>query len=110
MRNLHTELVDRILRHLSFYVKDGFFWLNNTGGAWVNGHFIKYGKKGSADIIGCFKGRFVAIEAKTGKGVQHKGQIEFERKICAAGGFYTVARTVDDALSFLSSIGGSNDT
>ena len=57
---------------------------------------------GSADIIGCFRGRFVAVEVKTPVGRQSKeqklwqGQVE-ER----GGGIYALVRSEDDARTLL---------
>lgn len=81
----------------------GKFWRNNTGAAWLPGakRPVKFGEPGSADILGCFLGRGVAIECKTAQGrlspVQKLWRAAFE----AAGGLYIVARCVADALTGL---------
>ena len=69
-------------------------WSNNTGkvqckrtDAW-----IKFGLKGSSDILGCYKGLFLGVEVKTGGATQHDGQKRFEKMIRQIGGIYVVIR------------------
>ena len=50
------------------------------------------GRSGIPDIIGCYKGRFVAIECKAGKGQLTALQARELGSIKAAGGFVFVAR------------------
>lgn len=57
---------------------------------------------GAADLVGiltmpCGCGRWFCLEAKTGKGRQTDSQKQFERLIQHRGGYYGVARTVEDA-------------
>jgi hypothetical protein len=83
-----------------------FAWRNNTG-AYVRDYartdgsqgksFIRYGLKGSADIIGLTKinGRFLAVETKTVNGQLSDDQIEFKQRVKASGGLYILARSVE---------------
>ena len=77
---------------------------NNTGMAtWGNGGRTRYGLGvGSADLIGCCRGKFCAIEVKSREGRQSPEQQCWERSITQAGGLYILARvgemTVADVL------------
>jgi len=80
-------------------------WANNTGkiqckrtDAWV-----KFGLKGSSDIIGCYKGLFLGIEVKTGRASQSSHQISFEKMIRQIGGIYVLIRdtNVNQLLSIV---------
>jgi hypothetical protein len=50
------------------------------------------GRSGIPDIIGCYQGRFIAIECKAGKGQLTALQARELGSIKAAGGFVFVAR------------------
>ena len=50
------------------------------------------GRSGIPDIIGCYNGRFIAIECKAGKGKVTELQERELIAICNAGGFTFVAR------------------
>jgi hypothetical protein len=50
------------------------------------------GRSGIPDIIGCYQGRFIAIECKAGKGQLTALQAREIGSIKAAGGFVFVAR------------------
>jgi hypothetical protein len=57
------------------------------------------GRSGIPDIIGCYKGRFVAIECKAGKGKVTALQERELIAICNAGGFtFVVNETCLDEL------------
>lgn len=46
-----------------------YHWRNNTGAVKTDNRFIRYGKKGSSDILGiCKDGRLLAIEVKKSTG------------------------------------------
>lgn len=64
---------------------------------------VRYGVggPGGADLIGIFRGRFVAVEIKTVVGKQSDEQREFEALVNARGGTYVVLRSVEDALAWL---------
>ncbi len=70
-------------------------WANNTGAVKVmSGRFIRFGLKGSSDIVGIDEdGKFIAIEVKTGKAVQSTQQKMFMKMITERGGrFYLVRK------------------
>lgn len=100
-----TRLVKSLLQHLNYY---GFFWRNNTGAQKITSYsgnrYIRFGMRGSADIIGLVKGRFIAIEVKSPSGRQSINQSEFQRNIEKFGGIYILARTIDDVLDAIKNI------
>lgn len=69
-------------------------WANNTGvGRDLNSErVVRFGLKGSSDIIGIYKGLFLAIEVKTGNARQSKYQKNFQTMIDKFGGIYVVCR------------------
>ena len=69
-------------------------WRNNVGIAtWQSGGKTRYGLGvGSADLIGCYRGRFVAVEVKSPSGRQSPEQACWQRAVEAAGGLYVLAR------------------
>lgn len=64
--------------------------------------FKRSSNSGFPDLLVCFRGRFIGIEVKRGKGKQQENQIEHEEKIKRAEGVYFVARSVDDVVKVLS--------
>lgn len=80
-------------------------WRHNSGKLPdINGRWIKFGLEGSADIIGGYNGRAVAIECKTRKGRLADAQRRFRAAWEAAGNCYIVARCADDALRGLAAL------
>ena len=70
-----------------------YVWANETGLIQsIKGHYIQYGHRGSADILGVWNGRFIAVEAKTGNGIQSPQQIIFEKNVTEQRGVYYVAK------------------
>ena len=57
--------------------KDIYYFTPMTGG---------YGRSGVPDIVGCYKGRFFAIECKAGKGTTTALQDKNIKEIKKAGG------------------------
>ena len=49
-----------------------------------------YGRAGIPDFVGCLRGRFIAIEAKAGKGTTTALQDREIRRIKDAGGFVLI--------------------
>lgn len=82
---------------------DGVWWRNNIGSAERRGVHIKFGVggPGGADLIGLFRGRFVAIEIKTPTGRQFPEQVQFQALVERKGGVYAVLRSVEDAQALL---------
>ncbi|MDR0475639.1 MAG: VRR-NUC domain-containing protein [Treponema sp.] len=90
-----------ILRYLK---RRGFYAWNNPSGAVriAPDRWLSFGKKGSADILGCLPGgRFLAVEVKAQRGRLSPEQREFLEKIRSFGGVAIVAhsfRELDEAL------------
>ena len=99
----HNKLISEIL--LTFGASPILrIWKNDVGvGRSLNGNrVLRWGLKGSADIIGIgFGGRFVAIEVKTGKARQSEQQKCFQQMIQNMGGIYIVARSVQDVRDMI---------
>jgi hypothetical protein len=85
-------------------------WRNNTGADTVEAkhtmprRFIRYGLgKGSADLVGLVRGsaRFVTFEIKSEHGRVSREQQLWGTAVRAAGGFYAVVRSVEEALRAL---------
>lgn len=69
-------------------------WANNTGAVKIqHGRFIRFGLKGSADIIGITdKGQFIAVEIKTGNARQSSHQKLFMDMIRQKKGIYILVK------------------
>lgn len=87
--------------------RGAFVWRNNTGAVKTDRRFIRYGHKGSADILGVMPGgRLIAVECKKPLGPrggthgseQSPEQVEFQREIEERGGLYVLARGVADLV------------
>lgn len=87
---LHQYVVKKAL--LSMTTKYSRTWANNTGMIKTEDRVVRFGLKGSSDIIGIYKGKFLGIEVKTGNAHQNKFQINFEKMICSMGGIYVLIR------------------
>lgn len=86
-----TQLVTAALDYLK--AAGIFAARNNTG---VRGG-IRFGLgKGSADIIAVVSGRMVALEAKVDRGVVSQDQLDWMKRVKAAGAYYAVIRSIDD--------------
>lgn len=85
-----SSIKSEIKRYLE---SKGAYWSMVAGGT--------YSKTGDPDIIACYKGHFVAIEAKTSIGKQRELQMVREKEIKNAGGIYLLARSVDDVRGCL---------
>jgi len=97
----HQKLVKAILKTFGCDSRI-FIWPNNTGTAYRGKALLKFGLKGSPDIIGMTRaGIFIGIEVKTGKAVLGKQQKVFREKSELFRAHYLVARCVDDVAVFL---------
>lgn len=57
-------------------------------------------RKGTPDIIACYRGRFVSIEVKAGKDRQSIEQQQVQQEITKAGGVYLLCRTTDEFINW----------
>ena len=80
-----------------------FAWRNNTGAVQVSDRFIRYGKKGSADIIGVLRphGQFFAVECKSSTGKQSLDQQIFQVRVQENGGIYMLVRSAEELQNIM---------
>jgi hypothetical protein len=77
---------------------DLVLWRNNTGVADHRGARVRYGLAvGSADLVGCLAGRFVALEIKTATGRASQEQRQWLTLVRRYGGFAAIVRSVEEA-------------
>lgn len=81
-------------------------WRNNQGVADIRGYKVRFGVggPGGADLIGIYRGRFIAIEIKTETGRQTPEQKTFQALVESLGGTYQILRSVNDALTWIESM------
>lgn len=70
-------------------------WANNTGMIKTDDRVVRFGLKGSSDILGIYKGLFLGIEVKTGNAVQSKDQKNFQIMVEKMGGIYVVCKDIN---------------
>lgn len=98
-----SQLQDQIRLALGT-TPDLVLWRNNIGHAVMrHGARVTFGVggPGGADLIGCYRGRFIAIEIKTPTGRQSPEQRQFQQLVERIGGVYVILRSVAEALSWL---------
>lgn len=107
MKVKESGLVAVIMQYLHFTNKS-FFWRCNTGAmrkaytdkkGVTRTHMVRFGFPGIADIIGVYKGQFIAIECKIGNNTQSSPQKSFQAAVEQAGGKYILAYTLDDVIN-----------
>ena len=96
-----SQVLDGCLRYLE--ARRIFHWRNNTGAVQIApGRFMRFGKKGSSDILGVLPGgRFLCIECKSKGGKLSPEQKQFLADVQELGGFTLVVRgwwELDEAL------------
>lgn len=83
-------------------IKKIFHYRNNSGAfKSANGHFYRFGTKGSPDIVCVINGQYVGIEVKNATGRQNEAQKAFQKSLVKAGGKYIIARNLDDIIKNL---------
>jgi Holliday junction resolvase len=91
---LETKVVKAILE-----------FLNSRGGFWMKIHGSPFQVAGIPDIIGCYRGRFIAFEVKrSAEERPTKLQVYQMKKITQAGGVARVIFTVDQAEALINRI------
>lgn len=82
------------------FAGEAIWWKNDTGTAKsMDGkRTIRFGLKGSPDILGCYGGRFFGIEVKTATGSQEDSQKKFQKVFERSGGIYIIARSPEEAV------------
>lgn len=86
-----------------------YAWRNNSGAHKTeHGAYVRYGLKGSSDIIAITpQGRFVGIECKApGKNLRPE-QVAFRNEIVRNRGVFILAHSIDDLEAAKSDLGVS---
>lgn len=96
------QIVKSILEYLAY--RKIFAWRNNTGAMIASyknkERLVRYGAKGSPDIIGILPGGiFLGLEVKRPGGKSSAAQKEFGEKVFAVGGIYKVVHSVEEVQS-----------
>lgn len=89
---LEKDIVAAIRRYLGTLGEDVFFWKEHGG---------PYGVSGVPDIICCYKGRFLGLEAKLPGGRLTPLQRRALEKINRAGGIARRVESVDDVKDII---------
>ena len=89
---LERDVVAAIKRYLATLGEDIFFWKEHGG---------PYGTNGVPDIICCYKGRFLGLEAKLPGGKLTELQKRILDKINKAGGIARKVESVDDVKAII---------
>ena len=99
-RRTEAQVVRACLDYLK--LRRIFAFRNNTGAYKVEERFVRFGSKGSADILGILPGgRFLAIECKSLNGRLSPAQGEWGERVRAAGGVYLCVRSVGELIEAL---------
>lgn len=93
------DLTKQIISHI--YKVGGYSWRANSVGIFDanKGVYRTAPKKGVADVLGCFKGRFIAVEVKIGRDTLSPEQEGFIANIRHVGGIAFVAKDYDQFLA-----------
>ena len=89
---LERDVVAAVKRYLASLGSDVFFWKEHGG---------PYGTSGVPDIICCYKGRFLGLEAKLPGGRLTELQKRALEKINRAGGIGRRVENVDDVRAMI---------
>lgn len=89
---LERDIVAAIKRYFASLGSDVFFWKEHGG---------PYGTSGVPDIICCYKGRFLGLEAKLPGGKLTELQKRALDKINRAGGIARRVESVDDVRAVI---------
>lgn len=98
------SIIKRAICEYLSYKKGCLFWVNSTVGIFDREKGIyrknrsQFQRNGVADILGVYKGKPLAIEVKSLKGIVSQDQESFLNDFAKAGGIALVARSVDDVI------------
>ncbi|MDR3193499.1 MAG: VRR-NUC domain-containing protein [Treponema sp.] len=98
---------------LNYLEKRGIYhWRNSVGAVRIGpGRFIRFGKVGSSDVLGCLPGgRLLCVECKAEHGRLSPEQKQFLEDIRGLGGLAIVARSWMDIAASLREAGYSGIT
>ena len=78
---LQTKIIDLIRSRGGVATR-----VNSGGSISKRGGYIRLADKGTADIIACYRGHYIAPEVKWGDNVPSPEQVDFFRRVRDAGG------------------------
>lgn len=86
------------------YLSGGVAWVINVSGVPVKGnpHIMRKNPemKGLADVLGCYRGRFLFIEVKLPGDKEDPDQEEKRLAVEASGGITLLVKSVDDVTEY----------
>ena len=87
----------------------GALVMRNNSGALrdAKGRLVRFGMKGSADIIACHRGRFVVVECKRQGKRASPDQMRYAVAVRNAEGIYVVVRSKEEAERLAASLRAS---
>jgi penicillin-binding protein-related factor A (putative recombinase) len=105
-RTPEQQVKHAIMEYLKFIRDAKFFWVKSQGTydpvrKIFRNNRSRWEIKGVSDILGVWKGRFIAIEVKSKTGVVSPEQKAFIDDVNRLGGIGFVARNVDDVKKFI---------
>lgn len=103
-----SAILSQIMQYL-YYINGGYFWRQNTGAMPIDREgqprrYFRAGTPGCSDIVGVYKGRFIACEVKASDGRLSELQERFMDRVREAGGIAFVARDVQDVIDELAKV------
>lgn len=99
-QDILRAILDYLIR-----IKHIYCWRNNSGAMVKDDHFVRFGKVGSADILGVLPdGKFLAIEVKRPGGKTTPAQDDFLALVRKNGGVAIVAHGVEDVILALDTV------
>lgn len=78
--------------------------IRSRGGWCVKIHGGPYQDAGTPDILACYKGKFIAIEVKTARGVARPEQKITQQAIIGSGGYALITHLIGDVADVLDTI------
>ena len=100
----HYDLTEsQIQRQITDWLKlKRFLYMrNNSGAVKIGNRFLRFGKKGSPDLLVFRKGRCFGIEVKDAGNEQSREQIEFQTEFEREGHTYILARKLEDVMEVI---------
>lgn len=96
------DILSAVMQVLGIHPKVAWARRRNVGAAKLGGHYVRFGKKGEADITGQMKdGRRLEVEVKREGENPEPEQVEFMAMVARYNGVVILARGVQDVLRAL---------
>ena len=98
------DVLNSVIQHLE--IRKILYIRNNTGAASYTDkeehhRFVRFGSKGSPDILFFRNNKSYAVECKSSTGRQSLYQLSWQREFEKAGGIYLLVRKPEDVLNFI---------